>query len=204
MKRTTESVLNDLKRSLDSAKYALEDFLGGPTNKKSSALMNFSVWGRSVTFTLQGLRSIEEDFDTWYAPYVKVMEKDPLIRFFKERRNTHLKKGDIEVKRILRNVNFSSEEFLKKYPKPENAVGYFLGDENGGSGWTIRLPDGREEKKYVDLDEEIATASIEFINPPNSHLEREIKDTSVNNLCNLYLEYLDNLVSDAFQKFKKN
>jgi hypothetical protein len=41
------------------------------------------VFGRSVTFVLQTLRSIDEQrFDGWYDPWRAEMAEDPLLKHF--------------------------------------------------------------------------------------------------------------------------
>lgn len=49
------------------------------------------VFGRSVTFALQHLRTFDEQaFNDWYAPWLAEMKADPLCRFFNDLRSAIL------------------------------------------------------------------------------------------------------------------
>lgn len=53
-----------------------------------------AVFGRSVTFVLQGLRGVYgEAFDAWYEPRQAELAADPVAGFFKNLRNEVLKEG---------------------------------------------------------------------------------------------------------------
>ncbi|MFT5581543.1 MAG: hypothetical protein ACI9G9_000794 [Psychromonas sp.] len=201
--KTTESVLNNLTQTLKNAKFGLDDLQNGPTERKSAGLTNLTVWGRAVTNVLQNLKSIESGFTEWYLIHQTVMTEDPLMKYFYKRRSIHLKQGDLNVARVARNVNFNSQEIFQRFPPPLNNKGFFMGDENGGSGWIIELPDGKEEKLYIELPEDVGSTSIEFIDAPELHMGIPITNKSVENLSVLYYNYLENLVDEAYKEFKK-
>jgi hypothetical protein len=64
-----EDVLIELNTSSEMARLGLEDFLRGDRPKRRAAgLRNVIVWGRSVTFVLQNIRTFKRDtFDSWYG-----------------------------------------------------------------------------------------------------------------------------------------
>ena len=55
---------------------------------------------------------------------------------------------------------------------PEGANGFFIGDNLGGSGWEVYLPDGSTEKYYVAMLDEIQSqiqVNLHFPDPPKRH-----------------------------------
>lgn len=73
-----------------------------------------------------------------------------------------------------------------------------MGDENGGSGWTVKNEYGEEEKFYIALGKETVVVQLSFIGLPE---ELPYEDTSILNLSTVYYDYLKNLVSEAKTKF---
>ncbi len=73
---------------LNLAKQGMRDM--APSNSFYRIMLGFFgvvVFGRSVTFALQKLRSFgEQAFDDWYAPWQAEMRGDPLCRFFNDLR----------------------------------------------------------------------------------------------------------------------
>jgi hypothetical protein len=59
------------------------------------------VYGRSVTFHLQKEFSKYSGFDDWYREKREEMEKDPLFRFFLEKRNYILKEGPVSIQKTI-------------------------------------------------------------------------------------------------------
>jgi hypothetical protein len=45
--------------------------------------------------------------------------------------------------------SFNMED-LKKIPQPPGVVGFFMGDENGGTGWNVKSADGSVETYYIE------------------------------------------------------
>lgn len=64
---------------------------------------SLAVYGRSVTFVLQNLRSVpglEEDFNKWYAPKQKLMKNDPLLRWFHDVRTSLLHTVAVDIHQL--------------------------------------------------------------------------------------------------------
>ena len=60
-----EAVLNRVEETLQTAMHGLDDLLAVQCDRRMSGLRNLIVFGRSVTFVLQNLRSVVDtgDFD---------------------------------------------------------------------------------------------------------------------------------------------
>lgn len=106
------------------------------------------VFGRSVTFAMQNLRTFDRDaFKRWYGPWLREMTTDPLLLYFHKLRT-----------QILHGISPS--------------IGIVL----VASGQTTLRP-----------------GSITVNGPrlPETHRGMSITDTSMENLCRLYLAYLE-------------
>ncbi len=200
---TTEDIIKRVEETLITAEYGLEDLINGPPEKKLVGLRNLVVFGRAVTNVLQNLRSTESDFDEWYTKYQEEMESDPLMRFFYDLRSKILKEGLIKVstQTYIRKLNIP-EDLGRFGPPPPNTIGFFIGDGIGGCGWEVHLPDGSKEKYYVELPPDIGSISLHFPEPPKSHLGQEIKDSNIETLSRMYINYLCQMVESAKKIFK--
>ena len=172
--RTTTDIIRSAEETLKTAEQGLEDLTEGLSERKLSGLRNLVVFGRAVTNILQNLRSTESDFDTWYKRYEKEMRNDPLIKYFYKLRSKILKKGLLETSTCTYIRRLRLPEDLARFgPPPQKARGLFIGDNLGGSGWEIQLPDGSIEKYYVELPSEIGFVSLHFPDAPKYHLRQE-------------------------------
>jgi len=199
---TVADIIARAEQVLKVAEQGLKDLIEGPPERKFAGLMNLIVFGRAVTNVLQNLRSIKRDFDDWYAHYREEMKNDPLMRYFYRLRSKILKEGILETSThvYIRKLRIP-EDLIKLGPPPPNAKGFFIGDEHGGSGWKIQLPDGSVEKYYVELPADIASVSLHFPDAPEYHLGQKIDDTSIPNLAKLYIRYLRRLIAAAKKRF---
>jgi hypothetical protein len=75
---------------------------------------------------------------------------------------------------------------------PPNAVGQFIGDSQGRSGWIVRAPDGTEEHYYVDLPGVRPLIVLE--DAPGAE-----KDAA--NLAAKYISTVEAVIAEARQKF---
>lgn len=209
MNPKTIEVIKNAKQHLNFVKEALDELINNPKNIniKKKAMANILVFGRSVTFVLQNLRSTvgAKEFDSWYFPIQEEMRKDQLLKLMKDARNDLEKKGSFSSHSSIQIRNLSTDD-LKKYTDnpPPYAVSFFIGDKYGGSGWEIALPDGTTEHLYVELDDGIAMTVVSklfLIEPPIYHKGKVVDDTSVENCSLLFYNYLNNLVAKAISKF---
>lgn len=201
--RTITDIIRNAEETLKTAEQGLEDLIKGPPERKLSGLRNLIVFGRAVTNILQNLRSIEPDFDAWYERYRKEMRNDPLMRYFYKLRSKILKEGLLETSThtYIRQLRIP-EDLTRFGPPPPNAKGFFIGNNLGGSGWEVQLPDGSIERYYVELPYDIGSVSLHFPDAPKYHLGQEINDTSTPSLAKLYIFYLRQLVTAAKERFK--
>jgi hypothetical protein len=202
LERTTQDILRDARATLGTAELGLSDLLNGPPDRRLPGLRNLITFGRAVTNVLQNLRSTESGFDKWYAPFRDKMAADPLMKHFYDLRSVVLKEGVLGTMPSAHIREMYMPDFLERMgPEPPGATGFFMGDQTGGSGWEVVLPDGSTEKYYVEVPEEIAVVRLRFPDPPSEHLGQPLRDQSVENLASLYMDYLRSLVGDASRRF---
>lgn len=127
------------------------------------------------------------------------------MRYFYKLRSQILKEGVLKTIPIahVKKLDFPDDMDKLRKTAPPNAKKFFIGDEYGGSGWEIQLPDGSLEKYYVELPSNIGYVTLRFPKVPKYHLGKEVEDDSIQNLAKLYIEYLRKIVLDAKQKFLK-
>jgi hypothetical protein len=202
--RQVADVLANARDMLATAEMGLKDLVGPDPKRRTPGIRNVAVFGRSVSFVLQNIRSIDpERFNPWYERQVDGMRDDPLLTYFRDLRNEILKEGGPALQSSLHIESLTGAEMaaLTTNPPP-GARAFFIGDSLGGSGWEIELPDGTTEKYYVALPEELQVEmKLHFPNPPTEHQGNVITDTSLENLARLYIAYLASLVADAEQHF---
>jgi hypothetical protein len=165
-----------------------------------SGLRNVAVFGVATTQALQGLRSAvgEEAFNEWYAPRREAMRQDELMRYFWDFRVAVLHKGrpgQTLPSVSLKNPNLAE---IKKNPPP-GAVEFVIADFFGGTGWEIKLPNGKREMYYVTVPE--IEVKLHVPDPPTTHKGGVLDDTSIGTLAQHYVAYLRELVREAAEEF---
>jgi hypothetical protein len=197
-------VLTEARRTLETARLGLDDFLHGNTEmRRMAGLRNVIVFGRSVTNVLQNLRTVtgQQAFDSWYEPKQNEMRENPTFKYLYELRNQILKEGTHGSTTGGVHVKSLNTRDIFNVPKPPGAGGFFMGDELGGSGWLIRQPDGTQEKYYAALPSNVdATIWANFAsNTTEKGLEPP--DDTIEEIFKMYLSYLSSLVDEAAEVF---
>jgi hypothetical protein len=199
MTKTTSSILEKTQDTLNTAKLGLRLLGSANPHERMAGLRNLVVFGRAVTNVLQNLRSTEPTFDSWYERYKSEMEADPLMKFFYKLRSKILKEGEL---RTHSSMTFSGNpyEIIKRYPAPPGAKGFFIGDQLGGSGWEVELPDGSVAKYYVAIPSDLPNFDL-TMRVHLSEAPEQFHGTPVEELCEKYILYLDAMVQEAKQNF---
>jgi hypothetical protein len=194
---SVEAGIKKAQDILDTARSGYEDLVAIDKSKKIIGLRNLIVFGRSVTFVLQNLRSKlpEGEFDKWYAPKQDELKGDAVMKHFVTLRNELEKQGSLPISTNVQISEFSFSD-IEKYPRPPGTVGFFIGDQFGGSGFEVELYDGTKEKYYVDLPESKVKVSQHFANFPD-----HIESMTIEDACSYFIGKLTQLVDDARDYF---
>ena len=202
MTEEVEDIIRKAEDTLKTARFGYEDLTSGNRARRYPGLRNLIVFGRSVTFVLQNLKTPvgSERFEKWYLPIQVDLKTNPIMRYFVDLRNEILKQGKTPSIHMSASMSFSSSDMAKLGSPPPGATGFFIGDQTGGSGWVITLADGSEEHYYIDIPECMAKVKQHFsgLPVPDDH---ELKDKSIEELCDYYLVELEKLIDSARVEF---
>jgi hypothetical protein len=156
---------------------------------------------------IQTMKHLDPGFEDWWKPYQDKMAVDPLMRYFNQTRTDILhegelqttnytvvgRRGPVDIGQLMRELNQHA---------PPNTIGTFLGDQYGGNGWEVRMPDGTTEKVYFQLPAELDIESgLQLPNPPTEHYGQPITDTSLANVGHLYVTTLAAVVDEFVARF---
>ncbi|WP_350225416.1 hypothetical protein [Vibrio parahaemolyticus] len=198
---TIREVLVRTEQTLETAKHGFDDLVSSNKTRRFTGLRNLIVFGRSVTFVLQNLRTAvgKERFDAWYEPHQESMKQDVVMKYFVKLRNELEKQGRLPVSTSARIHNFSSD-MISQYKKPPGTVGFFIGDQLGGSGFEVELPDGSKEKYYVEIPASVAEVTQHFNELPVPD-DDELKSKTIEQLSEHFLKSLEALLDKARKEF---
>lgn len=162
-------------------------------------LYNAVTFGRSVTLVLQKLRGRAEGFDEWYEDKQKILEEDPVCSHMSDLRNRIVKEGDAGVSNYAEVDYLNTAELWRK--APAWADGIFVGDEFGGSGFTVEEEDGSEMKFYYDFPNEDFETGLYFSDFEDSINESGFPSSNAEKDLRYYVKVLAELVSEATDEF---
>lgn len=203
MTNKIEQIIQKAEDTYQTAKFGYEDLVRPDRKRRFSGLRNLVVFGRSVTFVLQNLKTPlgEDSFNKWYLPNQERMKNDILMKYFVKLRNEILKEGKLplSVSVEAKQLNLSDLQSRLGTPPP-GAVGYFIGDKTGGSGWEIELPDGSKIPYYVGAPEDMVKVTQHFSELPVPD-DDELKKEPIEHLCQRYLLELEKLIDSAREEF---
>ena len=196
-----QAVIIKAEETLQTARYGFDDLTSGNYQRRFAGIRNLVVFGRSVTFVLQNLKTPvgEAAFNEWYGPIQEQMKGDVLMKYFVTLRNEILKQGKLPVSTSA-SISMNSGDMAKLGTPPPGAKSFFIGDQAGGSGWEIELPDGSKEKYYVEIPESMAKVQQHFSELPVPG-DDELKKKSIEELCEYYLENLEAVLDSARKCF---
>jgi hypothetical protein len=165
--------------------------------------MNLFTYGRSVTFTLQTMKHADPAFEAWWKPYQDKMAGDPLMKYFNTSRTDILHEGELQtVNHTVLDGDIGKLMRELSQHAPPNTTSTFFGDQHGGNGWNVRMPDGSTQTVYFELPEGAPIESwLELPNPPEEHDGQPITDTSIANLGHLYVDTLATIVDEFVSRF---
>lgn len=206
--RDKERIFANTSEMLDYARAGLADATAPDPRRRRSGLMNLFTYGRSVTLVIQTMKNTDPAFEEWWRPYQKWMAGDPLMHYFNERRTDILHEGELRTGSYTHigaqgpvDIGALIQELSRH--GPPNTEGIFLGDQLGGNGWQVRMPDGTVERVYFDLPDADVTSGLTLHDPPNEHDGQPITDTSIQNLGQLYIDALTRIVDEFVARFSE-
>jgi hypothetical protein len=209
-KRDRARVIANTQEILDMARSGLAAATGADPRQRRPGLMNLFTYGRSVTLTIQTMKHVDPSFEAWWKPYQDKMAADPLMKYFNTTRTDVLHEGELQTWNYTvmgQNGPIDLGQLLQELGQhaPPNTIGTFFGDQHGGNGWEVLMPDGTRQTVYFQLPEGVGIESgLQLPNPPNQHDGQPIEDTSIANLGSLYLGTLTRIVDEFVTRFGRD
>jgi len=195
-----DQILSRVDDTLATVRQGFNDLCSADKSRRMTGLRNLLVFGRSVTFVLQNLRSVNQpEFDAWYQVEKRELQGNALARYFVEARNELEKQGKLSVGTRTFIKSFTNEDIRKFGPPPANAKSFFIGDNLGGAGWAVDLGGGQTAKYYVELPQSIGTVTQHFTNLPAA--DPALSGSTIEELCGRYMNLLTELVERAHARF---
>lgn len=196
-KTEIERILIRAREILATARLGSEYLKSKDKSRILAGLRNVIVFGRAVTNVIENLRSRTVDFDEWYRSISDSLKDDPVMKKLYELRSIMLKEGKTNTE-VFAEIKQMDRKSFSEIPMPKNASMFFMGDENGGSGWEVILPDGSKDKFYVSIPEEIGRSGFTILDLPKSN-NGELK--SLEEISKYYLDKMENIINLAEDKF---
>lgn len=184
---------------LQAAYSGYQQFQNGDGQSRILGLYHVVTFGRSVTFVLQNLSGKADGFDEWYEEKREVLENDPVCSHMCDLRNRIVKEGNAGVSNYTEVGHINTADLSRK--APAWADGIFIGDQFGGSGFTIEQEDGSEMKFYYDFPNEDFETGLYFEGLKDSLDETEFPSSNAEEDLHYYLKVLAELVSEARTEF---
>lgn len=120
------------------------------------------------------------------------MRDDPVMSFFYGLRTQIEKQAHQHTGTRTYISRYDASVRARFEPAPPHAEGFFIGAENGGSGWVIRRADGSTEKYYIDMPPELAKTDILITATPSP-----CDNVPATVLLEEYLDKLQKLIDEA-------
>ncbi|MGF2118691.1 hypothetical protein [Enterococcus casseliflavus] len=204
-KTNKSELLKNIHETLDSVRLGIDLYTHGKGQERKAGLRNAVVFGRAVTSSIQKYKGLvdHKEFDIWYAKWQSIMKQDPGMKYLYRLRSVILKEG---ILRVGTNsfINELTPENIEEYFKlaPPNAINFFIGDEYGGTGFTVVGNNGEESKYYISLpDNSNIGANLEMIDVPHYTTYNGTSINSTKSLLDFYYQFLGVMVKDLELKF---
>ncbi len=181
-----DEILNEANERLKIAKCGLDMILASQGEGRIG-VRNVAVFGRMVTFATNNLRSVVSDFEQWDIEAKQRYFDNDECRYMTKLRNVIEKEARTPVSTSTHIRSFNTDD-INKFPRPPGATSFFIGDQNGGTGWTIVDADKNQTPYYVALPPEIGR--VWFTLPEN-------EGKNVEDVASKYVECLDGYLAEA-------
>ena len=143
--KASSTRLDEAEALLRLAEAGLKQVTGGNAERRVPGLRNVLVFGKLFTASMKALASGDPLFASWFDQQQLPEGVDAL-------RKDALREPKTRVEFTQVQLASAGEQFG---PRPANARAFFSGDRLGGAGWDITLPNGKVEKFYVTLPEDV-------------------------------------------------
>jgi hypothetical protein len=151
-------ILNEANERLSVAKCGLAMVISGQGEGRIG-IRNVAVFGRMVTFATNNLRSSIANFEAWDTEAKSRHFNNVECQYMYKLRNVIEKEARTPTSISMQLSSFNTND-LNKFERPPGAKDFFIGDQNGGTGWMVEDAEGNQTPYYVSLPSEIGNVSL--------------------------------------------
>lgn len=193
---TPREVITGARQALRTAELGYRDAVGDDPSRRISGITNAIVFGRSVTNVIYKLVSRVDNFETWYREQTAEMGADSGFHRLYKMRSEILKEGAVSTGIHVR-IGYIDDSLIHRMRQdaPPGAGDLFVGDETGGSGFLMTLPDGTTEKYYMAMPERASITSTLTVTTADG------EQLDVGPLLDRYLARMRKFIDDAERRF---
>jgi hypothetical protein len=191
---TPAELIAGLHERVEHARGAAADVRSTDHVRQRSGLVNLAGAGYSVTESLKKLSRVEPSLREWYKSTCKEIDADELLSWFARLRRieTH-DGGPVPASQSVRFRGTVAD--LRKGAPPRTMIVRI--DGQGRTFWDVLQPDGSLRRVEAHPPEGVVTVALLLKTPPGTHRGASVAGRSTADLCDLYVAYLDSLVTDA-------
>jgi hypothetical protein len=191
-------IVDNIKAFLELTELGLKDLLSDNPKHKDLGLRNLAMHGRSLTIEMFELGNTDSELNEWLIGIQNEMKSSKVCRYFEDL-SMEIYNQEKLIVRSNDNSSFTVDMF-NRLPQPQiaKAIGFFISDSLGGYGWDIALPNGKKDKFYLELPQEIL--NIEVTETTSDYLEA-LGDKTVEKIGQMYFTYLSGLVDRIANHF---
>jgi len=197
MKVSAEIAIRNAEQTLRTARTGLLDLCGSCWSRRLPGLRNLLVFGQAAIDTLGRGEVSDPRFRPWFERQRQAIESESLMQHIARIRGEVLARTELEWYSSV-SPKFKPTEIARLGGVPAGAKGFFLGDNNLGSGWIIGLAEGCDERYFVELPE--ALSIDELVDglpaPEDAALQLPLEE-----LCALYFARVERLLANARREF---
>ena len=179
----TRNIFNKLKATKDAMNF--------------KALFNsFLSSSRAITNALQKEGKDINGFEEWYKEKQDEMKKDKLLRFIHKARTSDFHEGNNVLGNSVYINHFSTSNVVSK-PTPDATIGVY----KDGIYWSINKGTPRERRIPINKGGKVLTY-ISIKNPSSQYKGKSLEKNDPITICELCVNYMEELVFEAIEKFK--
>ena len=199
--RTAAQILDELWKAFHRAESSLSELNTARSGRHLTEVVNLAQAGYGIRSSLARLRRGVAGFEEWYAAKQAEWSADPLIQWFDRIRDDvthHAREPEAGTRLQIR--NFSTRSL--GVTRPPGATMYTM-DMQGRGKWHVPHADGTvTEVPAADPPGSSIEVQITLQPWPEFHLGKQLRAPTAAKVSELYVAYLQALLSDCDAKFR--
>jgi hypothetical protein len=196
----TIATLNLSMERLKLVKLQILELKKASPYNRQLAITNALSLARSVYHSLSQLRKQGNvESKAWFKLENEKLATSEINDWLRKARDVSLKEAKPITSMNAYIGNFNTD-MMANLVRPPGATSFFIGDQNGGSGWDITHSDGSTSVVYVNSDKDIPEARIIVWNS-SQFAPKGKEQTPVEELFEQYTDEYNKILLDGIKRF---